>query len=129
MYMVYAELGRHPISITIHQRMLSFWSLINNGKKEKRSALLYKYMLYKNDKFKWLQHIKTVLSNIGRFDIWPNQQSLQINVNHFAKQILNDQFILQCLSFNNLLRERTMWLSKIQSVSKRISINFLGLNI
>ena len=32
-YMLYAELGRHPIDITIKSRMIGFWNRIVTGKK------------------------------------------------------------------------------------------------
>ena len=32
MYMVYAELGRHPISLDVNCRMISFWTKIITGK-------------------------------------------------------------------------------------------------
>ena len=76
MYMVYAELGRHPISININYRMISFWYKIVTGKPVKLSSLLYQYMYSNgNSNFKWLHHICSILCNIGRNDIWLSQQN------------------------------------------------------
>ena len=36
-YMLYAELGRYPIEITIKQRMVSFWTRLITGKISKLS--------------------------------------------------------------------------------------------
>ena len=42
MYMLYGELGRHPISITIKSRIIGFWTHIINGKSTKFVNLIYK---------------------------------------------------------------------------------------
>ena len=44
-YMLYTELGRHPIQINIKSRMIGFWLSIVNGKGSKLSKLLYSIML------------------------------------------------------------------------------------
>ena len=36
-YMIYAEVGRHPLNIVIKQRMLNFWTRLLNGKISKFS--------------------------------------------------------------------------------------------
>ena len=93
MYMVYAELGRHPISLDINCRMISFWTKIITGKQSKLSSLLYQYM-YSNGNydFKWLHHIRSFLCNVGRNDIWLSQQNHQGNIKYLVKNTLIDQF-------------------------------------
>ena len=40
-YMLYAELGRYPLDITIKSRMIGFWNRIVTGNDSKLSYLLY----------------------------------------------------------------------------------------
>ena len=52
-YMLYAELGRHPIEIDIKSRMINYWVSILNGKKSKFAYQIYLYMFNSNSQFKW----------------------------------------------------------------------------
>ena len=57
-YMLYAELGRYPLSIIIKQRMLNFWTILLTGKTSKLSYKIYQFMLNLNDtELKWINYV------------------------------------------------------------------------
>ena len=73
-YMLHAELGRHPIQIYIKSRMIGFWLSIVNGKESNLSKLLYSIMLKEHEKgiynFKWIRCINDILVAVGRPDLF-----------------------------------------------------------
>ena len=62
-FMLYVELGRMPIKLTIYRRMVCYWARLISGKQSKLSTLLYKIML--NDhltngtNYNWINTAKT----------------------------------------------------------------------
>ena len=94
LYMIYAELGRSPIEITIQSRIINFWNRIICGKKIKTIFFLYQVLLCtENLNSKWIAMVKDILSSVGRNDLWLNQNNISINnVNIPVKQTLLDQF-------------------------------------
>ena len=96
-YMLYAELGRYELSITIKTRMICFWNRIITGKQSKLSYQIYKYMLeLPNFHSNWIKCIKNILTEIGRIDIWNNQENIQSkNLDCVVKQALLDQNLQQ----------------------------------
>ena len=90
---LYGELGRFPLSILAQTRMINFWSKLITGKQTKISSTVYRYMIDEQFDCKWLAKIKSILTNIGRPDIWNNQLNINLNNIHvYVKQILIDQF-------------------------------------
>ena len=96
-FMVYGELGVYPMSVHIKLRMVNYWSRIVNGKENKMSLILYKFMFLKysqNDyRSEWLNFVKNILDKCGYGYIWLlqsnfNTKLLSINL----KQKLFDQF-------------------------------------
>ena len=74
--MLYGDLGRFPLSITVKKRMISFWyKLTENG--FNLSSILYKVFLNdsirNNNVYGWLQHVKTILDECGLSYVWYNQ--------------------------------------------------------
>ena len=57
LYMLYAELGRYPIEITIKTRMVHFWNKLITCQGFKVSHLCYKFMQHSTYQCKWLTHI------------------------------------------------------------------------
>ena len=106
-FMIYAEFGRYPLYITIKQRMLNFWIRILNGKASKFSYQLYLYMYAaaSNDNehgFKWIHHIRSILNESGRPDLWLKQfDHIPFSSSKIIKQTLIDQFIQ---NWNGLLQ-------------------------
>ena len=43
--LLYGELGRHPLSVSIKSRMIGFWQRMINGKQDKISNKLYSILL------------------------------------------------------------------------------------
>ena len=74
---VYGEVGKVPLSNLVHQRMISFWINISEGKSTKLSSLIYKliYKLHENGTYDspWLLKIKTLLCHSGNPNFWYNQ--------------------------------------------------------
>ena len=75
-YMLHAEMGRHPIQINIKSRMIGFWLSIVNGKGSKSSKLLYTIMLKEQENvfydFKCIRCIYDILVSVGRPDLFKN---------------------------------------------------------
>ena len=80
--MIYAELGRYPIEITIKSRTIAYWSRIISSKESKLSNLIYhKPFTTQRCQSKWVNNIKNILNSCGRPDIW---ETPPINTNIVA---------------------------------------------
>ena len=106
-YMLYAELGRYPLSIIIKQRMVNFWTILLTGKTSKLSYKIYQFMLNLNDtEFKWINYVQSILINSGRYDIWIRQsENTSPYIGKQIKSNLCDQF-------------PQSWTAELQSSSK-----------
>lgn len=95
LYMLYGELGRYPIEISIKSRIIGFWTKIVTGNQLKLVNLLYQKLLQTGEqKFKWIRNVQHILQEVGRNDIWLNQnENISQNIHHKVKKILIDQFI------------------------------------
>jgi len=82
--MVYGELGRVPLSITIKSRMVAYWHRLLTSPMRKLSSLMYNLLYHVTTaglgESKWLNFVKTVLDECGLSYIWQNQQTLTKNV-------------------------------------------------
>lgn len=93
-YMLYAELGRHPIEIDTKVRTVKYWSSILNGKRSKLAYQTYFYMFHANNNFKWLDSIQSILNDCGLNYIWLQQFThVPNNVAKTVKVRLLDQFL------------------------------------
>ena len=95
--MVYGELGRHPLSVTIKSRMLCFWfKLIQEDRKNKYCSVMYQLMYNLHPSLGcslWLKYIKSILDSVGLSDVWFTQGT---NVQYewfkaYVKRCLSDQ--------------------------------------
>ena len=68
-YMLYAELGRYPIQITIDARMIKFWNKIVIGKQSKMS-----YYCYQSRASKWIDQSLKIFETTDKLNIWTKQQ-------------------------------------------------------
>ena len=72
--MVYGESGMYPLSCIVNMRMINFYMRLVNGKQTKLSCILYKVIRkqeeYLDSTYKWLDHIKHSLANIGMYNVW-----------------------------------------------------------
>ena len=92
MYMIYAELGRYPIEITIKSRTIAFWSRLISSKQSKLSYLMYRKLLNTpRCQSKWVNNIKSILNSCGRPDIW-EMPPTNINIVALIKRNLIDQY-------------------------------------
>lgn len=112
--MVYGELGRYPIKISVEVRMINFWArLVQFASKEKLSQKMY-MMLPKTQnnlpkQFKWLQYIQNILNKCGLSYIWNDQWTPGIKwLTDKVNQILKDQFTQK-------------WLAEIHDMEKCIN--------
>ena len=94
MYMLYGELGRYPLAITVKTRIISFWKRIITGKPEKFTNIIYQKLLQLGDQnFKWTKKVQSILQEVGRNDIWLNQtQNIPNCITTIVKNTLIDLF-------------------------------------
>ena len=92
MYMLYGELGRYPISITIKARIIGFWARIITDYSSKYVSIIYQKMLQIGaHKFKWIKHVQSILQEVGRNDIWiSHNERIPKNTQHIVKKIQID---------------------------------------
>ena len=66
-YMLFAELGRYPLDITVKIRMIGFWTRIISGKETKLSYLLYNTIKdTPNLQSKWINYVKQIFIDCGK---------------------------------------------------------------
>ena len=95
-YMIYGELGRLPVSITIKLRMTGFWGKMLTGKQEKLSYNLYQMLLSDWVNVKWISKIKNILDESGLSYIWDMQYvHCAVNLMKILKLNFKDQFLQQ----------------------------------
>ena len=90
--MLYGELGRFPIELTIKCRMINYWvRLISQNIESKIAYKMYlKLRTTPEVNSKWIQKIKEIFEETGRPDIWLNE-SPNTNTTCITKQNLMDQ--------------------------------------
>ena len=71
---VYGELGRYPLSVTIKQRMVSYWTKLLKSSKEKLNKVMYLilYHLYCKDIHysPWIKCISNIFQTNGTNYVW-----------------------------------------------------------
>ncbi|MEW8548382.1 MAG: reverse transcriptase family protein, partial [Candidatus Thiodiazotropha sp.] len=116
-YILYAELGRHPLELQIKQKMINYWTRLVTGKTSKLSYKLYLYMFNSSYQFKWLNCIQTILNHCGMNYLWRQQfYFLPKNTPNLVKSRLKDQY------FQN-------WNSQLQLSSKGINYSLFKTDI
>ena len=74
---IYGELGRYPLSITIKQRMVCYWTRILKSNQHKLNKVLYDilYNLHCKDIHSsgWIKYINKKIQNNGMSYIWTTQ--------------------------------------------------------
>ncbi len=75
-FMLYGELGREPLSINAHKRIIAFWhKLACDTTNLKLTHILYKYICISNkdiSAFPWLKAVKDILDKCGLSYIFTN---------------------------------------------------------
>lgn len=94
LYMLYGELGRHPIEITIKTRIIGYWTRLITGNQLKLANLMYQKLMSTDHQFKWIKNVQSILQEAGRNDFWINQnENLPTYGNQIIKKTLIDQFV------------------------------------
>ena len=95
LYMLYGETGRFPLEIIVKSRMIGYWNRLIHSKGTKLSLLIYQCLFNSaNAPSKWVSSIRNILNEIGRPDIWLNQENIQSkSLSTLIKRILIEQFI------------------------------------
>ena len=92
-YMLYAELGRHPIEIEIKTRMIKYWNKLLLDKNTKLSHISLLAMTNDRHEFKWVKHIKSILDQTGNSNLWINCRNITTRtIDKQVKKTLIDQF-------------------------------------
>ena len=82
-YMLYGEVGRHPLTYNIKTRMINFWNKIICSHRNKISKQVYNYVLNDtSNEYKWLIYIKNILFNTGFGIIWITHNYNQVKNIH-----------------------------------------------
>ena len=94
--MLYGELGRFPISLTIKIRQISFWSKLVSNEESKLSLIMYR-LLYNNHirnncQYGWITKIKSIFEETGLNFMWMNQNINTHTIRNQIGSILKDQF-------------------------------------
>ena len=110
--MVYGELGRQPLNITVAKRVIGFWhNLTATHNQMKLSNILYTILRSNactdnNNKLKWLKYVETILNDCGLTRVFNNPQIYNKQwLTSRVEIILTDQFI-------------QLWNNQIQQSSK-----------
>ncbi|MCW4343918.1 MAG: reverse transcriptase family protein [Candidatus Thiodiazotropha endolucinida] len=94
-YMLHAELGRQPLSITIKSRMVGYWLSLINGSNAKIAKILYKIHFSEannGQNLKWINFIKDILISVGRIDLFfktviDNPKSIKAKITQTLKDL------------------------------------------
>lgn len=116
--MLYAELGRYPLEIIVKSRIIGFWNRLILAKRSKIAYLLYLVLKTNNNSsYKWISNVNKILNDIGRNDLWINQNAIvSCSLKFQVKQTLFDQFLQN-------------WRSSLNNSSKGKNYNIFKDNI
>lgn len=104
--MVYGELGRCPLKVSIQCRLVNFWARIITGSNHKLSNIMFRVTkaLHENPSnnlsFPWIEHIHMILDRAGMGHIWSEapcninkpwlKQTLKVRLQDISRQNWND---------------------------------------
>lgn len=80
-FMVYGELGRVPLEISIKLRMVTFWGKTLQ-KENTISNIMLRLMLKlhgNNQNFEWIGYLKSIFDETGLSYLWTEQQNVDID--------------------------------------------------
>ena len=92
--MIYGELGRYPLEISVKLRIIKYWTKLVMGKEGKLPVLLYKLADKKySEEITWLKTVKSILDNTGLSYVWISKYFVSENwLYNTVKLSLIDQF-------------------------------------
>jgi hypothetical protein len=92
---VYGELGREPLDLSAHTRMICFWSRIITAKQSKLTKILYN-VVFKLDRdvsctftSTWINCVKDILIKCDLESVWENQITFDISRINWLKSTVN----------------------------------------
>ena len=89
--MLYGELGREPLKLIIHKRMIAYWSKLVQSS-NLYASIVYRSMRQSNLTFKWLNHIKHIFDSTGNSNLFENQFNVDVKmVSYSISKTLKDQ--------------------------------------
>ena len=93
-FMIYGELGRYPLEISIKMRIINYWTKLVSGKPEKLPVILYYFAVLKhNIDVPWVNNVKQIFDSCGLSYIWNTHCFTNSSWLYFStKQKLIDQF-------------------------------------
>lgn len=81
--MVYGELGRYPICISVQKRLVGYWARLIESKESKLSRILYNCLLDLSTSgvyvSPWVSQVRKILDDCGLSYIWLNQSFSNAN--------------------------------------------------
>ena len=97
-HMVYGELGRYPLCVTVKKRIIGYWGRLLESKESKLSKIMYNQLhsLHSSGAYAspWVSQVKQILDDCGLSYIWITQKYNNINwLKKIVEQKLKDQFI------------------------------------
>ena len=88
--MVYGEVGKLPLQVTIDKRLMSFWLRLLNKEESSLAHIVYMnaHNLFVRDVYKamWLCRVKHIVDNCGLSCLWLNQSMMDTN---HVKQLIH----------------------------------------
>ena len=110
---IYGELGRYPLSITIKQRMVCYWTRILKSNQHKPNKVMYDilYNLHCKDIHSsgWIKCINTIFQNNGISYIWATQD-FKVDSNNVHKcecdqfkQLWHSRITCDVIDSNNMM--------------------------
>ena len=110
---IYGELGRYPLSITITQRMVCYWTRILKSNQHKLNKVMYDILYNLHCKHihssGWIKYINTIFQNNGMSYIWATQYFNVDSNNVYTcecdqfKQLWHSRITCDAIDSNNML--------------------------
>ena len=96
-FIVYGQLGRYSLSISVKVRMLTFWANVINCNTSKLTGILYLLASCNHNinaiRSPWISFIKGILNECGLCNIYSCTQVNVLWLKHTVKRILCDQYL------------------------------------
>ena len=108
---IYGELGRYPLSITIKQRMVCYWTRLLKSNQHKLNKVMYDLHCKDIHSSGWIKYINTIFQNNGMSYIWATQD-FNVDSNNVYKcecdqfkQLWHSRITCDAIDSNNMMYE------------------------
>jgi hypothetical protein len=89
-FMLYGELGRYPLNVTVKLKILSFWSRLIDGKQSKLSSLIYR-LLYLKTHVLSINHLWLIKFRVCQTFEYPQSSSIDLT------KLIHEKVLFQIL--------------------------------